>query len=84
MQFDLVTPEKQIASLEATYVDIPGSEGAFGVLDGHSPLLSTLNAGVIRVETAVGEKLFEVEGGFADVSATTVTILAEVASEVTA
>lgn len=82
MKFDLVTPEKMLLSTEATSVKIPGSEGYFGVLEGHQPMLASLKEGTISVETAEGVKEFTVTGGFADVSATAVTVLAKSADEV--
>lgn len=80
MQFDLVTPEKLVVSCKASYVSIPGSEGAFGVLEGHQPTISTLNPGKIIVEN--GDKIQEyfVSFGFADVTGEKVTILTEESS----
>lgn len=80
MQFDLVTPEQLLISETATYVSIPGSEGSFGVLEGHQPTISTLNPGTVLVENEKGTKEFFVSFGFADVTGSKVTILAEEAS----
>ena len=80
MKFDLVTPQKLMMSTEASYVEVSGEEGSFGVLDGHSPLISTLKPGLLRAETAEGEACFFVEEGFAEVSPDSVTILAEEAT----
>ncbi|MFZ2619548.1 MAG: ATP synthase F1 subunit epsilon [Alphaproteobacteria bacterium] len=80
MKFDLVTPEKLFASDEnVQYVACPGSEGDFGVLPGHMPFISTLRQNApVKVTLADGtEKTFTVSGGFAEVSATGVTVLAE-------
>lgn len=85
MQFELVTPAKSLASFEAKMVVVPGSEGGFGVLDGHQPLLSTLKAGVVRVEKPNGDEVaYQVGKGFVDVNQTKVTILAEKAEAVIA
>ena len=75
--FELVSPERLIFSGEVEQVVVPGSEGVFTVLDNHAPMMSTIRPGVIEVKSASGaEKLF-VRGGFADVSAKGLTILAE-------
>ena len=80
MQFDLVTPEKLVVSENATHVSIPGSEGSFGVLEGHQPTISTLNPGKVVVEGESGNKEYFVSFGFADVTGDKVTILTEEAS----
>ena len=88
MRFDLVTPEKSLMSCEASYADAPGAEGYFGVLPGHSPFISTMNAGIVNVEKEGAEKqAFYVSSGFVDVTPEGVTVLAEeayAASEMTA
>lgn len=82
-QFELVSPEKKLISEPATYASIPGSEGEFGVLAGHASLISTLKAGVVEVTNANDNKEYIfIAGGFADVTATNVTILAEEAMPV--
>ena len=77
-QFDLVSPEKVIVSEQASMVVVPGEAGDFGVLAGHSPLLSTLRPGVVTVTSPSGEvrKIF-VASGFADVNGTLCSVLAE-------
>ena len=76
--FDLVSPEKLLLSEEAEMVTLPGSEGYFGVLAGHSPLVSTLKPGVIEVKGGTGgDRRFFVSTGFAEVSPEKLTILAE-------
>lgn len=78
MKFDLVTPVKELASLDAELVVVPGSEGEFGVLDNHAPVISTLKPGKIHVRTKSGEVHdFAVAHGFADVTGDHVTVLAE-------
>ena len=77
-QFDIVSPAEKLISEPATYAALPGSEGEFGVLPGHSALISTLKCGVVKVKTANdNEQEIFIAGGFADVSAENVTILAE-------
>lgn len=77
--FELVSPERLLASMQATQVVIPGEEGDFGVLGGHMPVMSTLRAGVVEVsEEGSGDvtRLF-VGGGFVEVADDRVTVLAE-------
>ncbi len=78
ISFDLVSPEKLLLSEEAEMVTLPGSEGYFGVLAGHSPVISTLKPGVIEVKGGPdGDRRYFVTSGFADVSAEKLTVLAE-------
>lgn len=76
--FDLVSPERLLLSGEAEMVTLPGTEGEFGVLPGHAPVISTLKPGVIDVKIGTGADLrFFVMGGFAEVNPTKLTVLAE-------
>ncbi|MGY9105931.1 MAG: F0F1 ATP synthase subunit epsilon [Alphaproteobacteria bacterium] len=78
LQFDLVSPEQLLLSEDVDMVTLPGSEGDFGVLPGHAPVLSTLKSGVVEVkgvEDALS-RLF-VRGGFAEVNGDKVTVLAQ-------
>jgi F-type H+-transporting ATPase subunit epsilon len=77
MQFDLVSPERRLASGLATSVQIPGAEGQLTAMPGHSPMITTLRPGIVRVEMTDGVKTFGVVGGFAEVTADGVSILAE-------
>jgi F-type H+-transporting ATPase subunit epsilon len=78
--FDLVSPEKLIFSDEVNQVDVPGSEGDFGVLAGHAPLVTTLRPGILVIHREGGRQLhIVVNGGFAEVSATGLTVLADMA-----
>jgi F-type H+-transporting ATPase subunit epsilon len=80
-QFELVAPERLLMSEAVDQVVVPGSEGYFTVLKGHAPFMSTLRPGVVDVTPAGGgaaERIF-VRGGFADVNAGGLTILAELA-----
>lgn len=77
--FELVSPEQKLISETAYQVTIPGEEGDVGVRAGHMALVMTVRAGVvevIRTEGGSTEKIF-IAGGFADVSQTNCTILAE-------
>ena len=79
MQFDLVTPERRLASLLVREARIPGSDGELTAMPGHAPLITSLRPGVLAVVTAEGETDYVVTGGFADVTATGVSVLAEMA-----
>ena len=78
LHFELVTPEKLLRSEEVYMVVVPGTEGDFGVLPGHARLISTVRPGVISVfqNGKVTDRIF-VEGGFAEVTGTGCTVLAE-------
>lgn len=78
ISFDLVSPEQLLLSEDAEMITLPGTEGYFGVLAGHSPLISTLKPGVIEVKGgADGDRRYFVSTGFADVSPDKLTVLAE-------
>lgn len=76
-QFDLVSPEKMLMSEEVDQVVVPGSEGQFTVLIGHAPVMTTLRPGVLEVSRGGKNERIFVRGGFADVNADGLTILAE-------
>ena len=80
--FDLVSPEKLVFSGEVEQVDVPGAEGDFGVLAGHAPFVSALRPGILTVHSTTGEQKIVVLGGFAEVSAQGLTVLAELAETV--
>ena len=83
VDFELVSPERLLASKAVDMVVVPGGDGDFGVLPGHAPLLSTVRAGVILVYDGreVSDRIF-VAGGFAEVTRERCTVLAEVAMPV--
>ena len=78
VEFELVAPEELLFSEPVELVVVPGAEGDFGVLPGHSPLISTLRTGVIAVyeNDAVSQRIF-VSGGFAEVTPERCTVLAD-------
>jgi F-type H+-transporting ATPase subunit epsilon len=80
--FDLVSPERVLLSGDVEQVDVPGSEGYFGVLAGHAPLITTLRPGILTIKRAGGEDRIVVLGGFAEVSPSGLTVLADVAASV--
>lgn len=77
--FDLVSPEAIAFSGEVDQVDIPGTEGDFGVLAGHSPTVATIRPGILTVKADGKETRVVVLGGLAEVSASGLTVLADVA-----
>lgn len=85
MQFDLVSPERRLASLEAREVRLPAAEGQMTAMPDHAPTIATLRPGVIRVVASDGTtSSFAVTGGFAEVSADGASVLAEQAVPATA
>lgn len=77
--FELVSPERKLLSEQAYQVTIPGEAGDVGVRAGHMALVMTVRSGVVEVvrqENGTAEKIF-IAGGFADISQTNCTILAE-------
>lgn len=75
--FELVSPEKLLFSGEVEQVDVPGAEGEFGVLADHAPMVTTLRPGILTVHGTSGVQKIVVLGGFAEVSAQGLTVLAE-------
>ena len=80
LTFDLVSPERLLFSKHVTMVTIPGGEGDFGVLVDHVPMITTVKPGVIEIfpheNDAATERLF-VSGGFAEVTTSRCTVLAD-------
>ncbi|MBX9618259.1 MAG: F0F1 ATP synthase subunit epsilon [Hyphomicrobiales bacterium] len=76
-KFELVSPERLVLAVDARSVVVPGSEGEMTVLARHAPLMSTLRPGVLVVEGDGGTRRIFVGGGFAEVGAQGLTILAE-------
>ena len=81
LHFSLVAPERQLFSADVDQVDAPGVEGDFGVLAGHAPFMTALKAGSVTVYDGGATRVFTIDGGFADVTAAGLTILAEQAIE---
>jgi F-type H+-transporting ATPase subunit epsilon len=77
--FEIVSPERLLVSDTADMVTVPGTEGDFGVMAGHMPLISTLRPGVINVRggSASGDMRLFVLGGFAEANPDKLTVLAE-------
>lgn len=79
VQFDLVSPERKLASVAASEVQIPGAEGDLTAMAGHEPTILSLRPGLLTVKGAAGEEQFIVTGGFAELSADAISVLAEMA-----
>ena len=79
LHFELVTPEKLLRSEEVHMVTVPGAEGDFGVLEGHAPFMSTIRDGELLVQRTAGAapEAIAIRGGFAEVNARGLTVLAE-------
>lgn len=77
LQFDLVSPERRLASVAATEVMIPGAEGDLTAMEGHAPTIVTLRPGLLRAVTSQGVKSYIVTGGFAEIGQSGVSVLAE-------
>lgn len=76
--FELVAPERLLVSDEAIEVVVPGTEGQFGVMKGHAPLMSTIRPGILKVRRPNGNvDEYFVRGGFAEAGAEALTVLAE-------
>lgn len=77
LQFDLVSPERRLASVAAREVQIPGADGDMTAMADHAPMITTLRPGVLRVVHGGGSDDYVVSGGFAEVTAGGVSVLAE-------
>jgi len=78
--FELVSPEKLLLSGDASIVAIPGSEGDMGIMANHAPVMTSLRPGIVVAEMGDGNsQSFFVRGGFADITPTALTVLAEFA-----
>ena len=80
--FDLVSPEKLTFSGEVDQVDIPGTEGDFGVLAGHAPIVAAVRPGILTIITGGTKQKVIVLGGLAEMSESGLTVLANVATEI--
>ena len=79
LHVELVTPARLVRSEDVHMVVVPGTEGEFGVLEGHAPFMSTVRDGTLRIYKTAGAQPEEiqVQGGFAEVGETGLTVLAE-------
>ena len=77
VQFDLVSPERLLASTQAKEVQIPGAEGDMTAMADHAPMITTLRPGLLKVSGADGDASYVVTGGFAEINAASISVLAE-------
>ena len=78
MYLEIITPEKKVFEGEIKLVHLPGSKGAFEMLNNHAPIISTLEKGKIKVEDATGkEHFFDVDGGVVENKANKIIVLVE-------
>ncbi|MCV0382202.1 MAG: ATP synthase F1 subunit epsilon [Erythrobacter sp.] len=79
LHFELVTPAKLVRSEDVHMVVVPGTEGEFGVLEGHAPFMSTIRDGEVKIYARDGAtpETIMVRGGFAEVGDKGLTVLAE-------
>ena len=79
LHFELVTPERLVRSEDVYMVTVPGTEGDFGVLAGHAPVMAVIRPGDLLVYPAAGTspERIRIESGFAEVNAAGLTVLAE-------
>jgi F-type H+-transporting ATPase subunit epsilon len=80
--FDLASPEKLAFSGEVDQVDVPGTEGDFGVLAGHAPVVASIRPGILTVSAGGTQQKIIVLGGLAEVSDKGLTVLADVATSI--
>ena len=77
ISFDLVSPERLLLSTRADMVTVPGTDGYMGVMAGHMSLISTLRPGMVDVLKDGKDTKYFIRGGFAEVNAEKITVLAE-------
>lgn len=77
VQFDLVSPERILSSVQVNQVQIPGADGDMTAMPDHAPIITTLRPGIVRVSGPDGDSDYVVTGGFAEISADAVSLLAE-------
>ncbi|MCR5878394.1 ATP synthase F1 subunit epsilon [Phenylobacterium sp. J367] len=81
LHFSLVSPQRELFSGLVDQVDAPGAEGDFGVLANHAPFMTALREGQLRVHNNGQVTVYDIRGGFADVTPEGLTVLAEHATE---
>ena len=76
MNVNIITPDKNLYTGDASSLIVPGSDGLLGILDNHAPLISSLKEGQVKLTNSEGEKTFDVKGGVIEVLNNKVIILA--------
>ena len=82
VKFELVSPERLLLDMEADRVTVPGTEGYFGVLSGHAPVMSAIRPGLVEVLADGQTSRHYIKGGFAEVTPDGLVILAEQAIDI--
>ena len=77
MKLDILTPEKNLYSGEASLVQLPGVDGSFEILNHHAPIISALGTGVVKFKTPQGERKIKIAGGFVECLNNKVIVCAE-------
>ena len=77
VQFNLVSPERSLASMQVNEVQIPGSDGDMTAMADHAPTITTLRPGVLKVTGPEGDAEYVVNGGFAEIGESGISVLAE-------
>lgn len=82
MYLEILTPGKKVFAGDILLIKVPGSDGAFEILENHAPIISTLQPGQVKVITPGEQKLYyEIEGGVVEVLKNHVILLAETLKE---
>jgi len=78
MYLEIITPDKKIYSGDVDSIKLPGTEGSFGILNNHAPLIATLKKGIVKItNTSSTVENFEINGGVVEVLNNKVIVLAE-------
>ena len=77
MYLEIITPDKKLFEGEVSSVTVPGTSGVFQMLNRHAPVISALKKGKIKIKSADGSQLFEVNGGVAEKQKNKIIILAD-------
>ncbi len=78
MHLEIITPDKKVFDGEVTLIQLPGSKGSFTILNNHAPIISTLEAGTIKVQDSSGkEQFFKINGGVVEQLSNKLVVLVE-------
>lgn len=78
MHLEIITPDKKVFEGEVKLIQLPGSKGAFEILNNHAPIISTLERGKIKIQDMNGkEHFFEIDGGVIENKSNKIIVLVE-------
>jgi len=78
MYLEIITPDKKVFEGEVTLIQLPGSKGSFTILNNHAPIISTLDAGTVKVQDTSGkEQFFKINGGVVEQLSNKLVVLVE-------